>query len=233
MATTSQGGLPHILLSKGRVEALTDGIFAIVMTLLVLELKVPDLPHTAGQGEILAKMKELRPFFFSFAITFVLSGSFWFFHHVLFHFVRQVTRPLVWLNIVFLMFVSLLPFSTNFMGHFMRQSIAVMFYFGNQFILALLLKAQWIYAERQGLMNPEANSVWKRHFAARTTALILGYGTGLAIAFRDPEFSFQVMGIIMAGVLVLMRIRQRREIRLEQEGLTAMDAKGAKENRTK
>jgi len=229
MAITTTGKLPHILLTKGRVEALTDGIFAIVMTLLVLELKVPDLPHTAGRDEILAKMKELRPFFFSFAITFVLSGSFWFFHHVLFHFIRQVTRPLVWLNIAFLMFVSLLPFSTNFMGHFIRQPIAVMFYFGNQFVLALLLKAQWIYAERQGLMNPEANSVWKKHFAARTNALILGYGAGWAIAFHDPEFSFQVMGIIMAGVLVLMRIRQRREMRLEQEALTATDAKGAKE----
>jgi len=231
MATVVRSKLPHILLTKGRVEALTDGIFAIVMTLLVLELKVPDLPHTAGQDEILAKMKELRPFFFSFAITFVLSGSFWFFHHVLFHFVRQVTRPLVWLNIAFLMFVSLLPFSTNFMGHFIRQPIAVMFYFGNQFVLAVLLKAQWIYAERQGLMNPEANSVWKKHFAARTTALILGYGAGFVIAFRDPEFSFQVMGIIMGGVLVLMRIRQRREMRLEQETLTATEAKGAKEDR--
>ncbi len=124
------------------------------------------------------------------------------------------------------MFVSLLPFSTNFMGHFIRQPIAVMFYFGNQFVLALLLKAQWIYAERQGLMNPEANSVWKKHFAARTNALILGYGAGWAIAFHDPEFSFQVMGIIMAGVLVLMRIRQRREMRLEQESLAATDRSG-------
>jgi uncharacterized membrane protein len=229
MAIMVQGRLPHILLSKGRVEALTDGIFAIVMTLLVLELKVPDLPHTAGQGEIVAKLRELRPFFFSFAITFVLSGSFWFFHHVLFHFVRQVTRPLVWLNIAFLMFVSLLPFSTNFMGHFIRQPIPVMFYFGNQFVLALLLKAQWIYAERQGLINPEANAVWRKHFAARTNALIFGYGAGLVVGRFDPEFSFQVMGIIMAGVLILMRIRQRREMRLEQEALTATDAKGAKE----
>src|SRR5260370_40534450 len=114
MATTPRGKLPHILLTKGRVEALTDGIFAIVMTLLVLELKVPDLPHTAGRDENLAKMKELRPFFFSFAITVVLSGTFLFFHHVLFHFIRQVTRPLGWLNIVFLMFLSLLPVSQNF-----------------------------------------------------------------------------------------------------------------------
>ena len=56
MAITGRARLPHILLSKGRVEALTDGIFAIVMTLLVLELKVPDLPHTAGRDEILAKI---------------------------------------------------------------------------------------------------------------------------------------------------------------------------------
>src|SRR6266851_2656861 len=96
MATMVRSKLPHILLTKGRVEALTDGIFAIVMTLLVLELKVPDLPHTAGRDEILAKMKDLRPFFFSFAITFVLSGSFWFFHHVLFHFISSARSPVRW-----------------------------------------------------------------------------------------------------------------------------------------
>ena len=70
--------LHHVnpLLSKHRLEGLTDGVFAIVMTLLVLELKVPDLPKPVDQAEILHKLGEIGPVFFSFVITFVLAGVF-------------------------------------------------------------------------------------------------------------------------------------------------------------
>src|SRR5215467_13596052 len=70
-----------ILLSKGRMEALTDGIFAIAMTLLVLELKVPDLPKTVTAGELLHKIGEEAPAFFSFLMSFVYCGLLWIFHH--------------------------------------------------------------------------------------------------------------------------------------------------------
>src|SRR5436190_5165844 len=138
-------------LSKGRIEALSDGVFAIAMTLLVLELKIPDLPKDTSQTELLSQLRELGPHFYSYALTFILSGVFWVFHHFTFHFIRHTTRVLLWLNTVFLMFVSLLLFSTHLMGDLMRHSVALMFYFGNQTVLALLLKALWIYAQHAGI----------------------------------------------------------------------------------
>jgi uncharacterized membrane protein len=204
--------LPSIALAKSRMEALTDGIFAIVMTLLVLDLKVPELARDATQGELLARLHELRPFFFSFTLTFILAAAFWFFHHVLFHFIRHVTRPLVWLNVFFLLFVSLLPFSTAFMGRYIHQKVAVMFYFGNLLILALLLKVQWIYAERAGLIATDADDTWKKHFAGRTSAMAFGYGTGLLFAIHDPQWGFNASAIAMVVALAAVRIRGRKAV---------------------
>ncbi|HZD94478.1 MAG TPA: TMEM175 family protein, partial [Candidatus Sulfotelmatobacter sp.] len=100
-----------ILLSKGRMEALTDGIFAIAMTLLVLELKVPDLPRSASVHELLQKIGEETPAFFSFLVSFLYCGLLWMMHHMAMHFIRYLQIGLVWLNLLFLMSISTMPFS--------------------------------------------------------------------------------------------------------------------------
>lgn len=108
-------------LGKGRIEALSDGVFSIAMTLLVLELKVPELSHHATNDELLAALAKLRPSFLTFFITFMISGTFWFLHHLTFHFVKHMNQVLCWINLFFLMFVSLLPFSAGLLGHFAGQ----------------------------------------------------------------------------------------------------------------
>src|SRR6476646_9938593 len=108
----------NILLSKGRMEALTDGIFAIAMTLLVLELKVPDLPKTASAGELLHKIGEATPLLFSFLISFLYCGLLWVMHHLAMHFVRHLQIALVWLNLVFLMSISTCRFHAGGWGIF-------------------------------------------------------------------------------------------------------------------
>src|SRR5690242_11054474 len=101
-----------------RVEALADGVFAIVMTLLVLELKVPALPRDASAAEVWRGVVELGPIFFSYFVTFTLAGTFWFWHHRAFDEIAHVDGPLFALNLAFLSFVSLLPFSTAMFGAF-------------------------------------------------------------------------------------------------------------------
>src|SRR3954453_3369093 len=95
--------LHSILLSKGRMEALTDGIFAIAMTLLVLELKVPDLPKSASPHELLHGIRQEMPALFSFIISFLYCALLWVLHHMAMHFIRHLQFALVWLNLLFLM----------------------------------------------------------------------------------------------------------------------------------
>jgi uncharacterized membrane protein len=82
----------ELTLSKHRVEGLTDGIFAIVMTLIVLELKVPELERHATEAEILGRVRELGPQFLAFFLTFTLAGLFWFQHHASMQFIKHIRR---------------------------------------------------------------------------------------------------------------------------------------------
>jgi len=99
--------------APNRLEFLTDGVFAIVMTLLVLEITLPEITQPTLQAELPRKLLELWPKLYHYAIGFITLGVFWGYHHLLFHSIKRSDMTLVWLNIVFLMFVALIPFSVS------------------------------------------------------------------------------------------------------------------------
>jgi uncharacterized membrane protein len=137
------------------MEALTDGIFAIAMTLLVLELKVPDLPKSVGPSQLLESVGHEAPAFFSFFVSFLYCGLLWVMHHLAMHFVRHLQIALVWLNLLFLMSISVMPFSCALLGHFLRNRVAQEIYFGNMFLAATLLAAQWLLARQKKLLSED------------------------------------------------------------------------------
>jgi uncharacterized membrane protein len=86
-------------LSKSRTEFLIDGVYAIVMTLLVLEIGVPQLTHSdVAAGELPRRLLDLWPLFMSYGMSFIILGFFWIYHHVLFHYIKRVNRVFVWLS---------------------------------------------------------------------------------------------------------------------------------------
>jgi uncharacterized membrane protein len=96
-----------------RVLALSDGVFAVVITLLVPEIHVPELT----QGHSLTEaLREVRPSFNAFVVTFILTGMYWVGHRDLFALIRRTDRGLVWLNILYLLPVCLLPFGASLLG---------------------------------------------------------------------------------------------------------------------
>jgi TMEM175 potassium channel family protein len=199
---------PDTQFSKARIEMLCDGIFAIAMTLLVLELKVPDLPRPAAAADVWHALGEHRLGFFAFVLSFMLAGSFWMQHHVLFHYLARATRPLALLNLVFLMFVSLLPFSTSLFAAYGAAGIA--FYFGNQFVLALLLCAQWTLAKRQGLLSGAATDPKRYRFAALMLAFPLVFGLLFVVSVVQPRSAGIVAIPAMLVILIIRRIAEKR-----------------------
>jgi uncharacterized membrane protein len=194
-----------ILLSKGRMEALTDGIFAIAMTLLVLELKVPDLPKHASATELLHKIGEEGPSLFSFMISFLYCGLLWVMHHLAMHFFRHLQLALVWLNLLFLMAIAIMPFSCGLLGHFLRNRAAQEIYFGNTFLAAALLAAQWLVAKHRKLLN-EADPRASRLMGQQLMFLPLALGAAMAGSY----FSFEAGSYAMLFVLLGLRLWQRR-----------------------
>ena len=111
-------------MAPGRLLTLADGIFAIAMTLLVLDLRLPDTPV----GDLAARLKSLFPRFGTFVVSFVVLGVFWFAHHQTFHFVVRVNRTLVWLSILFFLGVALIPFVASVLGANYGNPIALALY---------------------------------------------------------------------------------------------------------
>lgn len=105
---------------KERLEAFSDGVLAIIITIMVLELKVPE-------GEKLTDLKALIPVFFSYVLSFIYLGIYWNNHHHMMHTVKAVTGNILWANLHLLFWLSLVPFVTGWMGenHFAAVPMAL------------------------------------------------------------------------------------------------------------
>ena len=134
--------------SKARIEALTDGVFAIVMTILVLDIVVPHLSHSEASTELLKRLLELWPVVLSYASSFIILGFFWIGHDSQFHYIKRVNRPLLWITIFYLMFIALIPFSTSLLGEYADQQISVLIYGANLTIAFCWNYLHWWYATK-------------------------------------------------------------------------------------
>ena len=142
-------------LGKNRIEALSDGIFAIAMTLLILEFHVPDLPRNASNVVVVPALLKLWPKFVTYAVSFISLGVYWVGHHNMYYAIRRADRMLLWLNIVFFMFVSFLPFSASVLNAFPETQIAPFFFGANITVIGWILYLQWGYARVQRDMFAE------------------------------------------------------------------------------
>jgi len=115
---------PPLGIGKGRIEALADGVFAIAMTLLILNVNVPILVSDQERLTLPRKLVELWPKFLAFAVSFLISGVFWVGHHAQLNFVRRSDRPFLWMNLVFLLAISALPFAAALLSQYHDQPIA-------------------------------------------------------------------------------------------------------------
>src|SRR2546425_782379 len=100
------------VMSTQRIEAFSDGVFAIIVTLLVLDLKVPDLPQQITNQETLQALFNLAPQFISFVLSFFILCIFWVNHHQFFHTIKTADRKLLWLNNLLLFWLCFIPFPT-------------------------------------------------------------------------------------------------------------------------
>ncbi len=107
-------------MGKGRFEAFSDGVLAIIITIMVLELKVP-------RGEGLDVLRPLLPVFLSYVLSFVNIGIYWNNHHHMLHTLQRVTGPILWANLHLLFWLSMMPFATGWMGqnHFASAPVAL------------------------------------------------------------------------------------------------------------
>jgi TMEM175 potassium channel family protein len=172
---------------KSRTEAFSDGVFAIAITLLIIEVRVPD----SKPGELAGDLANQWPSYAAYLVSFVIIGIIWVNHHDIFERITAVDRPLLFLNLLVLLTVAFLPFPTALLGHYIRQGdnahIAAAVYGANMMFIGLAFIAVWTYLARvPSLLEPEVGA--DGALRARRDAAIgpVVYGLTIPLAFVSP-----------------------------------------------
>lgn len=177
-----------------RVEAFSDGVLAIVITIMVLELKAPEEPG-------LSAVWHLWPTFFAYALSYAYIAIYWVNHHRLFGHARKVTDGLVWANITLLFALSLLPFSTAYLGRHFLDPGATALYGSSLFLPALgyfWLQTVIIRTGSQG----DAAKAYYRATGRKAAFCTCGYAVAALLGWWVP-----VAGVTIAGLIALLWIK--------------------------
>jgi uncharacterized membrane protein len=172
---------------KNRLEAFSDGIIAFAITLLILEIRIPDLGPSVDNSTMLKAIFGLLPNFAVYVISFVVCTVWWISHHTFIHDLHSVNRRLLWVNNLFLMLIAFIPFPTGLLGHHPGQPVATAFY---GCICAMTGLAFWLmrwYASlHAGLMKPEIpHAAHRRRVRISLLSPVL-YGAGAIMSLFYP-----------------------------------------------
>ncbi|MEO8218461.1 MAG: TMEM175 family protein [Acidobacteriota bacterium] len=175
-------------METNRLEAFSDGVFAIATTLLVLEIKVPPIANLRHG------LLQLWSSYLAYAISFVVIGAIWINHHAMFDWIDRVDQKLLLLNTLHLMFIAFLPFPTAVLAEALHsglnQSTAVAFYGGTLTIIGVFVVAMWNHASRhQELLNPAISPDRAKIIARRFLVGPTGYALATILAFVSPWIS--------------------------------------------
>ena len=158
-----------------RLILFSDAVFAIAITLLVIEIKIPELPHdSVSENELLKSLGHLVPKFIGFVVSFLLIGQYWLVHHRMFGYVTNFSASLIWLNILYLLVVALMPFSTGFYSEYaMSETMTpVIFYTANIACIGIINFIMWRYISKpERKLTENLTQPLARFFSARALAV--------------------------------------------------------------
>ena len=169
-----------------RLKSFSDGVFAVAITLLVLQFQVPHVPA----AELAGALFRLWPAYASCLLSFAVVGVYWVAHWNVIHELHSGDRNLAWINIGFLACVAFIPFPAALVGAYGAERAAVMFYGGTLVVTGLMLRALFVYAFRKGLID--APPGLERYAAIRQLVPVGIYFTGLLLAPVAPWLALAI-----------------------------------------
>jgi uncharacterized membrane protein len=200
-------------LTTQRIEAFSDGVFAIAITLLILEIKVPHDQEASGHAPLQGALLRLWPSYFAYVLSFLVIGIYWANHHYVFKLYKRTDHVFLLLNVLFLMCISFLPLPTAVLGGYildeMNQATAVRFY-----ALGLLLPAaswllMWLYANKGGrLIDPHLDPEFLRGATTRYIVSVGLYVGAVLVALVNWRLSLA----ICVGLTLLYLLPPKRPV---------------------
>ena len=198
-------------LSTHRIEAFSDGVFAIVMTLLVFDLKVPQVQEGLIEIELLHHLVAMWPQLLSFVLSFVIVGIFWVAHHNMFHHIKRSNRTFIWINNLFLMCVAFIPFPTALMGKYVKLPVAVVPY-GLSLIVtqASLLLLWWYATSGRRLVATDLDPKFIRSVYVRIARGMATYAAAILLSIASSRLTLAIYALV--PVLYIIPNRMDRHL---------------------
>lgn len=212
--------------SLQRIEFLSDGVFAIALTLLVLDMRVPIRENISSEKELAFAFYKLTPKLLAYLLSFMTLGIFWTAHTTQFYFVEKSDRNYNWLNLSFLLFVTTIPFTTAFLSEYINYKFAVGVYWLNLFLLGIMLGRMFKYADVHNFFKNNITGITeiKKAMVHRGIVAQSLYAIGALLCFIDTYFSIAALTIIqLLFVLAVIpklkpRVKRKKKIAFGKGG---------------
>jgi len=197
------------LISKSRLEALSDGVFAVVMTILVLQLGGSAISNAETSTQLDAALLAQWPTFVSYTISFLVVGLYWVSHHTYFTFIRGINETQLWLNLLFLFCLSFIPFAADLIGDHPDFRAGAMLYGLNLTACTGALYLNWQYAYNSGhVLVKDADLLVMKRFQRRSLGAAIAYLLATGVAWFSPIIGFYLY-IAIAVVSAFRQIHSK------------------------
>lgn len=201
------------VIGNERIGALSDGVFAIVITLLVLEIKVPQVDAAELQGALI----ETMPKILSHIVSFVVLGIYWVGHHNMFQHIKRHDRVLLWLNILFLLCVASMPFPTGLIVQYPDQQVAVIVYAATLIAGGLSLGLMWWYASKDHrLVSAEMKQDFMKSVHRRVLVAPLFYFIAILLSFFHVLLSYFIIIAVIVYYVVPLKFDSFHHIHIRR-----------------
>lgn len=199
-------------MNTNRIEALSDGVFSIAMTLLIIEVHVPRVdPH--DRAALVQALAHLGPQVAAYVVSFLILGTLWIGHHNHFVHIRKVNRTLLWLNIGYLCAVAFLPFSTALVASYWRQPLGAALYGSNLLVAGVFLWLHWFYATSgRRLVSPDLSDEAIRTARRRIEIGFAVYLTATVLAFVWPPASLLLFAVMPVAYMLPGRVDRHLDV---------------------
>lgn len=185
-------------MNKNRVEAFSDGVFAIVITLLILDIRVPDVDY----NQLFTALVAVLPRMFAYVISFGVIGVYWLSHHQSLQLIGKLNGFLIWLNLIYLLAVSFMPFPTALLGRYPMQPIPIVIYGVNLIVANTTGVTLTLYLRA----HPELGSglaLWASHKGLYLSGFVnLSYVLAILLGFVAPAVSYGLFVVVLLVVIV-------------------------------
>lgn len=171
--------------NSGRVRALSDGVFAIVLTFLIFRLDIAKLSEAATDKEVLNAIREQAAPILGYFLSFFIIGGFWMMHQRVFRHMSKFNREAYWLNLQFLFFLTILPLTTSIHAGNHELRIGWWLYAGNVSIAGLGLLALWLRATRDSLLDKTVDNVVQAFYIWRLATIPLVFLVSILVSFMN------------------------------------------------